>query len=159
MGPGGVGSKFIEGFKKGDRVDVLGPLGDFMVRKEDEKLVMVATGSGIAPLKVMVEEEIKKGKKVWLVWGMRHEEDVFWKEMFEEREERFGGFEFNLILSKAGKNWQGKMGHVQDVLQDNLGDWLGAGFYICGKKEVVDDIEKWLVNNGVKSELIRKENF
>ncbi len=159
VGPGGVGSKFFEKVKEGEVVEILGPLGKFVVKDEDEKLVMMATGSGIAPIKMMVEEEIEKGKKMWLVWGMRYEEDVFWKEMFEEWEKKHVNFTFSLVLSKAGEGWKGKKGHVQEVVEERLEEWKDACFYICGRKETVEKVEEWLIDNGVKSELIRKENF
>ena len=60
VGPGGVGSKFFEKIKEGEIVEVLGPMGSFTVKEEDEKLVMIAIGSGIAPVKAMVEEEVRK---------------------------------------------------------------------------------------------------
>ena len=159
VGPGGVGSKFFEEVKEGEVVEVLGPLGEFVVRDEDKKLVMMATGSGIAPIKMMVEEEIRKGKKIWLVWGMRYEEDVFWKKMFEEWEKKYANFNFSLVLSKAGEGWEGKKGHVQEEMGKRLEEWKDAGFYVCGRKEIVEKMEEWLIDNGVKSELIRKENF
>ena len=159
VGPGGVGSKFFENLKEGEMVEVLGPMGEFKVRDEDEGAVMIATGSGIAPIKMMVEEEVKKGKKTWLVWGMRYEKDVFWVEMFEEWEKRYSNFKFDLVLSKGGEEWKGKRGHVQDVVERELGEWKDSGFYICGARETVEDIEEWLLSNEVKLELVRKENF
>ncbi len=50
VSPGGVGSKFFENIKEGEMVEVLGPVGSFIVMVEDKKLVMIATGSGIAPV-------------------------------------------------------------------------------------------------------------
>jgi len=97
VSPGGVGSKFFEKMEEGEVIEVLGPIGEFMVRDEDEKLVMMATGSGIAPIKMIVEEEIKKGRNIWLVWGMRYEKDVFWKEMFEEWEKKYVNFNFDFV--------------------------------------------------------------
>lgn len=159
IGPGGVGSEFFEKVKEGESVEVLGPIGKFKVEDGDEKLVMMATGSGIAPIKMMVEEEIEKGKKVWLVWGMRYEKEVFWQEMFEEWEKKYVNFSFSLVLSRSGEEWKGKRGHVQEVVKEELEEWKEAAFYICGRREIVKEMEKWLMNSGVKSELIRKENF
>jgi len=159
VGPGGVGSRFFENIKEGEMVEVLGPMGEFTVRDEDKSLVMIATGSGIAPIKIMVEEEIKKGKRVWLVWGMRYENDVFWVKMFKEWKEKHANFRFDLVLSKVGEEWKGKRGHVQDVVGKGLEEWKGSGFYVCGSRETVEDVERWLLSNGVKLELVRKEKF
>lgn len=159
VGPGGVGSKFFESVKEEEMVEILGPMGEFKVRSEDEQMVMIATGSGIAPIKMMVEEEIKGGKKTWLVWGMRYEEDVFWVEMFEEWEKKYANFKFDLVLSKAGEEWKGERGHVQNVVKKGLEKWKGSGFYICGAREMVEDVEGWLLGNGVELKLVRKEKF
>lgn len=159
VGPGGVGSKFFENVKEREVVEILGPVGKFVVRDEDEKLMMMATGSGIAPIKMMVEEEVKKGKSIWLVWGMRYERDVFWEEMFRKWEEENSNFKFDLVLSRAGEEWKGRRGYVQEVVGEKLEEWKKAGFYICGRKETVEKVEEWLIDNEVKSKLIRKENF
>lgn len=159
VGSGGVGSKFFEKVKEREMVEILGPVGKFVVRGEDEKLMMMATGSGIAPIKMMVEEEVEKGKSIWLVWGMRYEKDVFWEKMFKKWEEENSNFKFDLVLSRAGEEWKGRRGHVQKVVGEKLDEWKKAGFYICGRKETVENVEEWLIDNEVKSELIRKENF
>lgn len=157
-GPGGVGSRFFDRLLVGERVDVLGPLGGFVVNREDEKLVMIATGSGIAPIKLMIEEELGKGREVWLVWGMRRREDTFWRKMFDNWQREFSNFKFDLVLSRDEAEGA-RRGHVQDVLKEEVGKWQGAGFYVCGSGEMVKDVTSWLEENGVESELIRKEKF
>ncbi len=108
---------------------------------------------------MVIEEEIKKGRSIWLVWGLRYEKDVFWRGMFEGWEKDNSNFKFDMVLSKAGEEWKGRKGHVQEVVREGLEEWKGSGFYVCGRKETVGEIEEWLMDNGVKSELIRKENF
>jgi len=157
-GPGGVGSRFFDQLEVDEEVDLLGPLGGFVVDERDERLVMIATGSGIAPIKLMIEEELGKGKEIWLVWGMRWEEDIFWRKMFGGWQKKFSNFHFELVLSRE-KIEGVKQGHVQDVLSEKINRWRGAGFYVCGSGEMVKDVSGWLERNGVESDLVRKEKF
>ena len=59
--PGGEGSQFFANLKVGDEILFLGPLGKFVLRPDDgsEHLIFLGTGSGIAPLKAMIEKALR----------------------------------------------------------------------------------------------------
>ncbi|MBU1200029.1 hypothetical protein KJ953_00665 [Patescibacteria group bacterium] len=182
VSPGGVGSKFFENLKLGDGVEVLGPLGRFVVNKkgytfdgfhlggvrvgtqppsEEKSLIFVGTGSGIAPLRSMIEDVLQSkvnDRSVYLVWGMRFEKDLFWQKEFEELERKYKNFKFELTLSKPSENWKGKKGRVTEVLKEmkRLED---VEFYLCGSSVMVEDCVKILTDKGVDEEKIQFEKY
>jgi NAD(P)H-flavin reductase len=79
--PGGRFSEgVLAGLRQGDKLEVELPYGDFYLRADSEKpIIRVATGTGFAPLKSMIEDLIKRGSKppVHLYWGGRHRQDLY----------------------------------------------------------------------------------
>jgi len=98
IAPMGVGSKYILSLKKGDFMEFLCFLGKFTIDEESlmkDKILFVGTGAGIAPLKPMIEDLLNNKKytgRVNLIWGMRHEDDLYWQEEFKDIQDRFGTF-------------------------------------------------------------------
>ncbi len=163
----GKGGEYIRELEIGDEVEILGPLGQFTISNlqfTNKKRLFVATGSGIVPLKVMIEDLLinkhEKGQ-IRLHWGMRSENDLFWFDNFERLVEKYPNFVFDQVLSKPSENWSLCTGHVQDCLirdftEKRLVDWEG---YVCGGVEMVDEVEKVLVNLGMDEEKIYQEKY
>lgn len=166
VSPGGMGSSFFLNTKMGEIIEVLGPLGRFVVEKTSqsrfvEGLLFVSTGSGIAPIKSMVEDllENKKYKgEVKLFWGLRCEEDIFWKEEFKKIEERHRNFKLHMVLSKPGRRWVGRKGRVTDLLKEmkSLHGWY---IYLCGGTEMVNNFRRGLSEKDVKDEDVYFEKY
>ena len=90
VSPGGMGSQYFLSSNEGDTVEALGPVGIFTLATKNPKpnRMFIATGSGIAPLRAMTLDSLRKKTalgEVRLLWGMRHEEDLFWQEEFGEK--------------------------------------------------------------------------
>ena len=140
--PGGKGSRYLSQLKPGDEVKFLGPMGEFVLSEDEEKekkLLFIATGSGIAPLRSMVLDLLEeKGdkRKMKLFWGLRLVEDMFWLEDFRQRHEYCPNFNFELILSRPPDKWPLVSGYVTEKLRElELGiEW---GVYLCGNPEMI----------------------
>lgn len=164
--PMGIGSKYILGIKRGDEVELLGPLGKFMVEEEHLRegvkgFLFVGTGCGIVPLRSMIHDLLEAGNEkrpVRLYWGMRYERDLFWKEELEELEEKYGNFKKEVVLSRE-ENWPGRKGHVQDFLREDKDNWQGWQAYVCGNKQVIKSVEELLVEMGIEKEAVHFEKF
>lgn len=158
---GGVFSKYwFEDAKENDLLRIEGPMGTFFYRENttSENVVLLATGTGIAPIKAMLEQfsqETKwvQNKKVWLFWGGRKKEDLFLDFSFE-------GFSFQYIpvLSRE-ENWSGEKGYIQNIaLKQNI-DWKTAEVYACGSPNMIETSRKVLVQNGLREELFFSDPF
>jgi len=164
--PMGVGSKFFLNTKVNEKVEVMGFLGKFTVDEisleETDTLLFVANGTGIVPLKPMIENllEVKSFKgKVILVWGMRKEEDLYWTEEIERLTRDFDNFSFEMVLSIPDDDWPGNRGHVGDVIKDLNIKWQKVRAYLCGAPEMVEEMEGLLVAKGVDNNNIVHEKF
>lgn len=172
--PGGKGSMYLAGLKPGDTVEFMAPAGAFSV-KDEEQLLFVATGSGIAPVRSMILDLLvdKQDKRqMWLQWGMRYPEDIFWFDNFARMAEEYENFSFDVVLSKPPENWELCSGRVTDCLQrhyvEEEGPDIGQertlnfakiGVYVCGSKQMIDDVKGWLTKQGVATERIHHERF
>lgn len=171
--PNGVGSTYLASLKPGDEVEFMAPAGKFVVAEETKKiekeLMFVATGSGIAPIRSMLEDLLidKKDKRqMWLHWGLRFEEDVFWFDEFARLSEDHENFTFDLTLSKSSEEWKLCRGHVTQCVIDHHnrnGDnglsFGKIGAHLCGSKRMIEEVTSELLEKGVSKERIHSEQF
>jgi len=162
LSPGGVGSGFLKTIQPGDEVELLAPLGRFVVDQQDEKYLFVATGSGIVPIMSMINDlliEKNTKKQVRLHWGMRYESDVFWLDNLERLTREYPNFVFDLVLSKPNDGWQLCWGRVTDCLRRDIEDASSWSAYLCGNNNMLDDVRKLLIERGMSEEKIHTEKF
>lgn len=158
VSPMGPYSKWAISAKVGEQMQFMGPLGAFCLDRESQrKKIFVATGTGIAPFHSMIFNESFPDQCA-LYWGLRHEEDIFWQKELEEFSSSHANFQFVLTLSKPSASWDGKRGYVQDYIfsEQNLSD---ADYYVCGCKEMVNDMQRRLKSAGVPDAQVKFELF
>lgn len=151
---GGVFSNYwFNEAKPNDLLRVEGPLGTFFYRHNEEctDIVLLATGTGIAPIKAILEQlqacpELLVNKKVWLLWGGRKKEDLFWKPDFT-----FTHFEYIPVLTRED-DWQGAKGYVQEIASAQAISWPTAQVYACGSEAMIQSAQKLLTKQGLKEE-------
>jgi Na+-transporting NADH:ubiquinone oxidoreductase subunit F len=158
--PAGKGSTYMKNLQPGDPVEFLAPLGIFTVAAEP-KLLFVATGSGIAPFKSMIFdllEDKKDQREIWLLWGLRKVEEMFWEEEWRQINEFYSNFHYRLMISKPPGLWPLVSGHVDKELEDvKLNqNW---GVYLCGNQAMIAEVEKIVQNKGVLPTNIHKEKY
>lgn len=162
--PMGLGSLWIMNLKPGDHVDFMAPLGKFLLESQNQRPeVFLATGTGIAPIRSMVHETLERqtgehNTDTYLVWGLRHAEDIFWNEEFETLKNKYPNFKYELTLSQPGDSWQGKKGYVTDHLH-MVGDLLKYDYYLCGNHDTIDKIKEKLLSLQIPLEQIKTELF
>lgn len=164
--PMGVGSKYILSLNVGDPVELLGFLGHFTIDQNllqnNNKVLFVATGTGIAPFKPMVEDLLvnKQYKgEVRLVWGMRFEEDLYWLKEMENIHRDYDNLHFDLVLSKPKPEWPGLSGHVGDVIEKLVITGETTLAYLCGAPAMIDEINTMLNKKGIPEEKIFFEKY
>jgi NAD(P)H-flavin reductase len=162
--PGGPGTKFLMGLNEGDSVEMMGPVGRFILDddlNDESKLFFVGTGSGIAPLKSMILDLLEDRRiknKIKLVWGLRYEKDAFWRKEFDKLKKEFDNFDYEITLSADNKNWKGKTGRVTSWTAENSYS-ANDKFYLCGNGQMVIDVDKILLDKGIPRENIYFEKF
>lgn len=164
--PGGKGSGYLLSLKPGDQVEVLGPLGQFVIDPitEAKKKLFVATGSGVVPIYSMINDLLinrKETSQIRLHWGMRSQQDLFFVDNFARLEENYPNFVFDIVLSKPGENWELCSGYVQDCLSRDFAERKLSGWeaYVCGSPSKTESIAETLENLGIIKQNIHHEKF
>jgi CDP-4-dehydro-6-deoxyglucose reductase len=140
---GGPFSQHVFGkMKERDILRLEGPFGTFFLREESEKpIIFLASGTGFAPIKAMVEHALFKGLKrpLTLYWGCRVRADLYMNEL-AERWERENGIRYIPVLSDApaSDQWSGRTGFVHRAVMDDFPDLSGYQVYACGAPVMVE---------------------
>lgn len=162
VSPLGPGSRWMINLKMGDTVEFMGPIGAFRFDGESpRKKVMIATGTGIAPFRAMALDYLNKGGKgeIVIFWGLRYEEDIFLTRELDELTRQYPNFHYNLTLSKPTSAWAGGRGRVTDHIYTELGELTHCDFYLCGSKNMIDEVHDALIAKNVPEQQINKELF
>lgn len=155
---GGRGSNWLNSLKKDDELTGIGPNGQFTLQNSDKDILFVATGTGIAPFKAMLEEHLENSKNgMHLIFGLRHVEDIVYRDLFEGLAEKHPHFTFDITLSKPNDSWNGKKGRVTEILQNY--DIKDQEVYICGLNAMITSVEEILKSKGLPEEQIHFEKY
>ena len=141
-----------------------GPLGTFFLREDSDKpIILLATGTGFAPIKGIIEHAFHIGieRPITLYWGARHKADIYMYELPQQWAKDHPNFKFIPVLSKpaAEDNWSGRVGHVQDCVLEDCADISGVQVYACGSPAMVEEAHKRLVGAGLPDEAFYSDAF
>ena len=149
--PGGAMSAYWFGqARANDLLRLYGPLGTFFPRDVvGRDLVFMATGTGIAPVKAIIEgvaqwPASQRPRSVAVYWGGRRPEDLYWTPVAPGL-----AFRFVPVLSRADDGWAGARGHVQQALLADSPDWSLTTVYACGSDLMIQDAHARLVAAGL----------
>jgi len=159
--PQGVASDYLKTKRVGDEIEFRGALGFFTFKSlEAKNVVAVATGTGIAPLLCIIEEELEKNSAAQfnLLWGNRFKVDIYSEDLLKELAEKYSNFKYQLILSKPVGYWDGAKGYVTELLkQQPLNS--DTHVYLCGLPQMVEDANAILLEKGVPPTQIFHEKY
>jgi CDP-4-dehydro-6-deoxyglucose reductase len=140
---GGPFSQHVFGvMKEKDIIRFEGPFGTFFLREESAKpIVLVASGTGFAPIKAIVEHALATGvaRPMTLYWGCRVRSDLYMHELAETWH-REGKLRYVPVLSEApaSDNWSGRTGFVHRAVMEDFPDLSGHQVYACGAPVMVE---------------------
>lgn len=158
--PGGVFTDHVFGagetqMKLREILRVEGPFGSFFLRDDSAKpLVFLASGTGFAPIKAIVERMISTGdqRPAVLYWGGRRPADLYMRALAEQWEQDLPGFRFVPVISEpqAGDGWSGRTGFVHQAVMHDIPDLSGYQVYACGAPAMVESARKdFIQHNGL----------
>lgn len=146
--PGGEFTDWIfEAPRIGEQVEVAGPFGNLWLRPSSGPILCVAGGSGLAPLKALLESALddQSSREVVLVFGAREQQDLYCLDEIEDAELAWPGlFTFRPVLSMEPEDstWRGDRGLVTDVVAQLDPILLQTcDVYTCGPPVMVDALE------------------
>lgn len=146
----------------GERLVVDGPVGDFWLRPADAPLLLVAGGSGLAPILALLQGALAEGvrRPVVLLFGARTVQDLYAQDDIQRIAQAWNaGFQFVPVLSAADSNslWAGERGLVTEKIPALLPP--GAHAYLCGPPPMIDSAVAMLRQLGVAQTQIHTDRF
>jgi CDP-4-dehydro-6-deoxyglucose reductase len=140
-----------------------GPHGFFTREAErDEPVLLVGTGTGLCPLRALLEEELARqtGPRVALLFGCRTEQDILWREQLEAWARAQPRFSLHVTLSRPSEAWQGRSGYVQTHVRELASELSKPLVYACGLSPMVADVRRVLKDElGYDRKRIRSERY
>jgi CDP-4-dehydro-6-deoxyglucose reductase len=142
--PGGTFSRWVfEEMKERAIIRFEGPLGSFYLREDSDKpMILVAGGTGFAPVKAVIEHAFHKGidRQMVLYWGARSLADLYLPELPARWQAEHDNFTFIPVLSDPlpQDDWRGRTGLVHQAVLDDFADLAGYQVYACGAPAMTD---------------------
>src|SRR5574343_1008496 len=142
--PGGSFSDYVfTQMKEREIMRFKRPLGTFFLREDSDKpIIMVASGTGFAPIKGIIEHAIHQGitRPIVFYWGARTPADLYMAEMAGQWQAQHANITFIPVVSDAlpEHNWPGRTGFVQQAVLDDFASLAGYQVYACGAPVMVE---------------------
>ena len=165
----GICSSFVFSRKAGDKVTISGPYGEFFLKKNDNEMMFIGGGAGMAPMRShlfhLFHTVKETNKKVTFWYGARSWREVFYYEEFTDIQNRFPNFTFNLALSdpQPEDNWTGHKGFIHQVIYDQYlskhEEPEEIDYYLCGPPMMNNAVNKMLYDLGVPDENVLFDDF
>jgi ferredoxin-NADP reductase len=180
---GGFFSNLLADMEPGQTLSFHGAHGMFTLRQPLTDAILIATGTGIAPMRGFIEHlfpdsgpSLSGGRKIWLVYGTRYPTEIYYREFFERKAAEHEDFEYITSLSRPESDWTGHRGYVQEhverIAKEHLASCSQAipttgegapGFnihaYICGLNEMVSANRERLAGLGWDKKQIIFERY
>lgn len=185
----GFFSNLLADLRVGGTVPVYGPNGFFTLREPIADSILIATGTGVAPMRGFLQwlfpendSDRSEGKQIWLIYGTRYESELYYRDEFENYEARHSNFHYLPTLSRAPENWKGLRGYVQEhagrIIEERaarLGQSLpitppdpgippgdmrfDINAYICGLSNMINSVRDRLKSYGLHRKQIIFERY
>jgi ferredoxin-NADP reductase len=162
--PDGFMSNFLCDMKAGDEIQCQGPFGDFILRPPIGDTVFIATGTGIAPFRSMLQwlfadQTRNQGRTFSLISGNRSEQDIYYHEEFRQLAAKHSNFQYLPTLSRGSTEWRGLRGYVQTHVATIAEGRTDMHAYICGLDKMVSANRDLLKSLGWDRKHIRYEKY
>jgi len=142
---------FFKEAKINDLLRLEGPIGTFFLRDSNLKnIIFLATGTGIAPVKSILEGleksyEQYQNKNLWVIVGARHQKDLFWEPNLKNL-----NIKYIPVLSREDHDWNGAKGYVQDIVLKQKIDLENTQVYACGSNDMIKSAKELFFKSNLK---------
>ncbi|AGF46954.1 CDP-4-dehydro-6-deoxyglucose reductase [Candidatus Kinetoplastibacterium desouzaii TCC079E] len=164
--PGGLFTDYVFGMegkclKEKEILYLEGPLGtcDFQVNGE-KPVIFLATGTGFAPIKSMMEEIIYKNinRPIYFYWGVNKPVDLYMNQLVKSWELISSNFKYvPVVYDDSFRNiWFGRIGNVYEAVMEDFKDLSSFQVYACGSSNMIKKASRDFV---LRSNLPKKEFY
>ena len=159
--PGGQFSEYLKHAEKGQIVRIFGPVGSLRTRLSYRKILMIAGGSGMAPLLSMLTDltQKKDRRPVTVFFGARTCDELYYIDRLNELCGLGSQSEFVPVVEHAGEAWKGERGLVTEAIARRMGSLRGYDAYLCGPPPMVKAARELVVQLGVREANVHFDAF
>lgn len=160
--PDGPLSLYLCELEVGDQVMFRGPTGRSMIpRFDDRELVLMATGTGVAPLLSLARHQLASGSPnpISLWWGLREADDICLTEELDALAAAYDRFTYAITLSQPPAGWTGLSGRLGESVPPLLPTLGGKHYYLVGNGAMLEEMALALSDLGVVQQYIYKEPY
>ncbi len=174
----GFMSNFLCDMKEGDEISCQGPFGDFILRPPMRDTIFIATGTGIAPFRSMLQWLLNpmedgrprpssvdagharhRDKHLYLLFGNRAERDIYYHQEFVRLAGEHANFHYMPTLSRGAPDWPGLRGYVQEHVAAIAQGRTDMHAYICGLDKMIKANRELLKSLGWDRKSILYEKY
>ena len=156
--PGGLMTTFLDGAQPGDAITFTGPIGGFYLREVKRPVLMLAGGTGLAPLLSMLDHTASSTHPIHLVYGVTHDADLVEVNRLDATAARLPAFTYSTVVADEASAHPRK-GYVTahlDAAHLNGGD---VDVYLCGPPGMVEAVRGHFAQQGITPASFHFEKF
>jgi CDP-4-dehydro-6-deoxyglucose reductase len=160
---GGVFTDFVfNELKPGALLQIEGPHGTFYFQQDDRPILLVAGGTGFAPIKGILEEILHQGveQKIHLYWGSKSSKDLYLQDLAQSWAEQ-KGIQYTPVLSEPleSDNWHGKTGYVHEAVLQDYDDLSDYAVYMAGPPQMIESCKQSFSAAGLDESRLYYDSF
>ena len=157
---GGFTEALFETLHDGSLLRIEGPIGQFVYREQSAPALMIAGGTGFAPLKSMLRHALENGssRAVWFYWGARQSIDVYEEALMQEWGRKYPNLHFTAVLSEGGAAHH-RLGWVHEAVLADHPSLAAFDVYAAGPPAMVEAIRATFPARGVSEDRLHFDSF
>ena len=152
---GGALSSILDNLTKGQSITIEGPYGKFALQDSEKEKIFIAGGTGIAPLRSMIQSLGNIKTKTWLFYRFKEPQSCLYLQEWEELARTHEAFTF--VPSTTDPMWKGETERPQALIKKYITTPENKEVYICGPPDMVREVVADLLQQGFTLEQIHRE--
>ena len=159
---GAMGDYLLHRARPGDRLRLTGPFGRFFLREAKRPLLMIAGGTGLAPMLSILRHLALGGERpprILLVYGANRRSDLFGLDELDRLRTQLGSLETIVCVTAGDAEWHGPVGLVSDIAAQQDLDFGAFDLYLCGPPPMIEHAERLLISRGANPARLFAERF
>ena len=154
--------KVFNSMQAKDLMRIEGPHGSFFFHEDsDRDIILVAGGTGFAPIKSIIEHLIEEqiSRTVHLYWGARTKADLYLNELSEKWIASNKNIHYTPVLSDEDAAWSGKTGYVHQAVLDDFNNLEPFDIYTCGPPAMIIAAKEEFQTKGMNTASFYYDSF
>ncbi|MBW3517182.1 2Fe-2S iron-sulfur cluster binding domain-containing protein [Shewanella sp. NKUCC01_JLK] len=155
---GKVSHHLFKNVSLGNTFEVSQPKGHFTANLIAKKVLLIAGGIGITPMRAMLHYYLSLGRQVTLIYSARHREQLVYHDELQELS-LSGQLRYFPILSQPCPLWTGASGRLDSTLLQSYVTTLPDKAYLCAGDSLMSNLRQWLVSIGMAEKDVEFEQY